>query len=57
MTRLTRSVGRSFEEQDAFAGWRRVLIWQRGELKRAKRRANKRERREARQQVSEQLRD
>lgn len=35
------------DEQDAFTGWRKVLYWQRGELRRIKRRAGKRERRAA----------
>ena len=35
------------DEQDAFAGWRHVMFWQRGELRKIKRRASKRERRTA----------
>jgi hypothetical protein len=35
------------EEFDAFTKWRAVHFWQSGELRRIKRRANKRERREA----------
>ena len=35
------------DEQDAFSPWRYVLYWQRGELRRIKRRASKRERRTA----------
>jgi hypothetical protein len=36
------------DEQDAFTGWRHVMSWQRGELRKIKRRAGKRERRVAR---------
>jgi hypothetical protein len=36
-------------EQDAYTGWRRVLFWQSGELKRTKRRTHKRERREGKE--------
>lgn len=37
------------DEQDAFSRyWRRITRWQPGELSRLKRKANKRERREAR---------
>lgn len=42
------------EEQDAFTGWRKVLFWQRGELKRAKRRYHKKERRHGQQEAREQ---
>lgn len=35
------------DEQDAFTGWRHVMFWQRGELRKIKRRASKRERRTA----------
>jgi hypothetical protein len=35
-------------EQDAFTGWRHVYHWRPGELRKIKRRANKRERRTAR---------
>ncbi|GJF06692.1 hypothetical protein [Pseudonocardia sp. D17] len=39
---------RGWDEQDAFTGWRRVLFWQRGELRRTKARANRRDRRRSR---------
>ena len=39
---------RSGEEQDAFTPWRRYLHWKPGERKQIKRRANRRERHEAR---------
>jgi hypothetical protein len=42
------------EEQDAFTGWRKVLFWQRGELKRAKRRYHKKERRLGQREILEQ---
>jgi len=38
------------DEWDAFTGWRKVLFWQPGELRRIKRRYNKRQRKEARLQ-------
>lgn len=38
---------KAWEEYDAFTKWRKYLYWQPGELKRIKRRAAKRERREA----------
>lgn len=39
-----------WEEQDAYTGWRRLLIWtsRPGAVKKVKRRTHKRERREAR---------
>lgn len=37
---------RSYEEQSAYTGWRKVMFWQRGELSKIKRRTHKRERRE-----------
>ena len=46
---------RTAEEQDAFTAWRGVMFWQRGELRRIKRRAAKRDRREARHEIEEQL--
>lgn len=38
------------EEWDAFTNWREVVFWQRGELKRVKRRYNKRQRKAAKMQ-------
>jgi hypothetical protein len=43
-----------WEEQDAFTGWRKVMFWQRGELKRAKRRYHKKERRSGQREIREQ---
>jgi len=37
------------DEWDAFTSWRKVLFWQRGELRRIKRGFNKRQRKSARQ--------
>jgi hypothetical protein len=39
------------EEQDAYTGWRKVMFWQRGELKKIKRRTHKRERREGKNDI------
>ena len=39
---------RNADETDAFSRWRHVLVWRRGEVRRIKRAANRRERREAR---------
>lgn len=41
------------DEQDAFTGWRKVYRWKPGELRKIKRRASKRERREGHQQAEE----
>jgi len=38
-------------EQDAFSGWRKVLIWKPGQRKRIKAGANRRERRIERQRL------
>jgi hypothetical protein len=43
---------KDWEQQDAFTGWRKVMFWQRGELRRIKRRAAKRDRRDARAEIS-----
>lgn len=43
----------SMEEQDAYTGWRKVMFWQTGELKKIKRRTHKRERREAKASIAE----
>lgn len=39
------------DEYDAFTKWRRMYYWQRGELRRIKRQANKRERRIVRNKI------
>lgn len=41
------------EEEDAYTGWRKVMIWQRGELAKIKRRTHKRERREGKAAINE----
>jgi hypothetical protein len=46
---------RGADEADAFTRWRHVLSWPRGELRRIKTRANRRERRAARPEVRDQL--
>lgn len=49
---------RNAEENDAFSHyWRPMLSWQRGELGKIKRRAGKRYRRQARREISDQLRE
>lgn len=52
MARLTRPVANDGVEQDAFTGWRRVTRWRPGDLRRIKRRANKRDRRDARLRIT-----
>lgn len=47
MKRLSKTA----EEKDAVTGWRHVLSWRRGELRRVKNRMNRRERREARREL------
>ena len=42
---MARRVIVGWDEQDAYTGWRRYLFWQRGELRRIKRRTAKRDRR------------
>lgn len=51
--RLTRRVHNDGDEQDAFTPWRKYLSWHRGELRKIKRRAAKRMRREGRQEIRE----
>ena len=41
------------DEHDAFTRWRKLLFWQKGELKRIKRAFNKRVRREAKRGVKD----
>jgi hypothetical protein len=45
------------DEQDAFTPWRKVMFWQRGELRKIKRRAAKRERREGKADIRAQRGD
>lgn len=45
------------DEYDAFTGWRQVLFWQRGELRKIKRRASKRERRTAKAVIGQERAD
>lgn len=47
------------DEQDAYTGWRKVLVWtsRPGAVKSVKRRTHRRERREARQWIEEQRND
>ena len=40
-----------FDEQDAVTGWRHVVYWQRGELRRVKRRMSKRARARVRREL------
>jgi hypothetical protein len=53
---VTRRPLTNFEQEDAFAGWRKVMFWQRGELRKIKRRESKRDRRRARAEIEEQER-
>lgn len=39
------------EEQDAFSEWRKLLNWKPGEIKKLKRKANKRERQQAKKEI------
>ena len=48
---------KGWDEQDAYTGWRRMLFWQTGELKKTKRRTHKRERREARNHIIKESRE
>jgi len=41
----------SWEGEDAFTGWRKVLHWHKGELRKVKRRESKRERRRGRDEI------
>jgi hypothetical protein len=49
----------SWEEQDAYTGWRKVLVYMSrpGAVKKVKRRTHRRERRESEQDIREQLED
>ena len=44
----------TWEERDVHTGWRKVLFWQRGELRAAKQRTNRRERREGQAEARQQ---
>jgi hypothetical protein len=46
-----RGVKKGGDEWDAFTSWRRVLYWQAGELRRIKRRYNKRQRKLVRMEL------
>lgn len=50
---------KSADEQDAYTGWRNVLIYlsRPGAVKKIKRRTHRRERREGKQEIREQLED
>ena len=52
MTRMTRPVHNDGDEQDAFTGWRKYMHWKPGEVKRIKRRANKRDRQAAKRRIA-----
>lgn len=39
------------DEQDVHTGWRRVLVWNHGDVAKIKRRTRRRERREGKQQI------
>ncbi|HET9893729.1 MAG TPA: hypothetical protein VFQ44_02100 [Streptosporangiaceae bacterium] len=42
------------DEQDAFTGWRRVMPWHPGQLRKVKRRSSKRERRNGKDAIAAQ---
>jgi hypothetical protein len=46
---------KSADEYDAFTPWRKFYRWQRGELRKLKRRISKRERRTKRREIKEGL--
>jgi hypothetical protein len=46
---------KDWDEQDAYTRWRKMLFWQRGELRKIKRRTHKRERRQSKQEAKEHL--
>lgn len=46
----------TWEEQDAYTGWRRYLHWRPGQIAVIKRRTHKRERREAQARIETELR-
>ena len=50
---------KNWEEQDAYTGWRKMLVWtsRAGAVKAVKRRTHKRERREAKMWIEEQTND
>lgn len=54
MARQVHAIG---DEQDAFTPWRRVYHWRPGEIKQIKRRANKRDRRQAKGEIRAQRGD
>jgi len=45
------------DEQDAYTKWRNMFIWRSGEIKKIKKRTHRRERRENKQWINEQLGD
>lgn len=54
---MTRRQIKHYEEQDVYTGWRKFLIWtsRPGMTKRVKRRTHKRERREAKREIQEEI--
>lgn len=49
---------RTWDEQDAFTGWRKYLFWQRGERRRIKRMSHRYDRRvSAQNEIKNQLED
>jgi hypothetical protein len=53
----TKRILQGFPEQDVFTGWRHVLHWQAGVLRKAKRRYHKKERRSGRREIRDQQED
>lgn len=52
---MTRRRMANGDEVDAFSPWRKFLHWKPGERKAIKRKANRRERREGRDEIKEQM--
>ena len=48
---------KSGDEHDALTGWRKVMRWKAGQIKRIKRRYNKRVRRRAKHSIQQQAND
>lgn len=52
---MRRRIDHSWDENDAYTAWRRLLHWRPGQIKAIKRRTHRRERRERAQDIHEQL--
>ena len=45
------------DEYDVVTGWRRLLIWKKGQIRKAKRSMNKRERKESKEKLHDRRED